>query len=43
MFNIEDYQTIIADELEDLDVSILGVNAGYNENKGWLSLNNKGI
>lgn len=43
MFNIEDYQTIIADQLKDLDVSILGINAGYNENKAWLSLNNKGI
>lgn len=43
LFKIEDYQEQIADKLKDLDVSVLAINAGYNENKAWLSLDNKGI
>jgi short-subunit dehydrogenase len=43
LYKIEDYQEQIADKLKDLDVSILVINAGYNQNKGWLSIDNQGI
>ena len=42
-YKIEDYQEQIADKLKDLDVSMLVINAGYNQQKGWLSLDNQGI
>ena len=43
VFFIEDYKKQVADPLADLDVAVLALNAGYNQNKAWLTLDDKAI
>ena len=43
VFTIEDYKTMIADQLADLDVAVLALNAGFNRNFMFLTIDDSAV